>query len=65
MKRVGYRVSRETARSVRLTITAPTQHDITICVHDSIKLRTLMAILENVAFHLRLAPKQLQRLLFG
>jgi len=65
LKRVGYRVTRQTARSIRLTIAAPLQHHITISAHDPIKIGALMAILDDVAVRLRLTPKQLQRSLFG
>ena len=65
LKRVGYRITRQTARSIRLTITAPWEHHITISAHDSIKMETFVAILECVAVRVRMKPKQLQRSLFG
>ena len=40
LSRAGYRVTRQTGSHVRLTVDIPSQHNITIPAHDSLKIGT-------------------------
>ena len=62
--RVGYRVTRQTGSHARLTTDAPTQHHVTVPMHDPLKIGTLAGILNDVAAHLKLTREQLQAKLF-
>jgi predicted RNA binding protein YcfA (HicA-like mRNA interferase family) len=61
---IGYRVTRQNSSHLRLTTNSPTQHHITIPVHDPLKVGTLAAILGDVAVHLKLDREQLWQRLF-
>lgn len=62
---IGYRITRQTGRHVRLTLDVPTQHHITIPAHDPLKVGTLSAILADVAGHLKVTREDLLQQLFG
>ena len=62
--RVGYRVTRQTGSHARLTTDAPTQHHVTVPMHDPLKIGTLAGILNDVAGHLKITREQLQAQLF-
>lgn len=62
--RVGYRGSRQTGSHARLTTESPSQHHVTVPMHDPLKIGTLAAILNDVAQHLRITREQLQARLF-
>jgi predicted RNA binding protein YcfA (HicA-like mRNA interferase family) len=62
--RVGYRVTRQTGSHARLTTESPSQHHVTIPMHESLKIGTLAGILNDVAGHLKITRDQLQARLF-
>ncbi len=62
--RVGYRVTRQTGSHARLTTESPSQHHVTVPMHDSLKVGTLAGILNDVAGHLKISRDQLQARLF-
>ncbi|MEW6688595.1 MAG: type II toxin-antitoxin system HicA family toxin [Pseudomonadota bacterium] len=57
--RVGYRVTRQSGSHVRLTTDSPSQHHVTVPLHDQLKIGTLAAILGDVANHLKVSRDQL------
>ena len=61
---VGYRVTRQTGSHARLTTDKPTQHHVTVPMHDPLKIGTLAGILADVAGHLKISREQLQARLF-
>ena len=62
--RVGYRVTRQAGSHARLTIESPSQHHITVPTHDSLRIGTLSAILNDVATHLEITRDELQTKIF-
>lgn len=62
--RVGYRVTRQTGSHARLTTESPSQHHVTVPMHDPLKIGTLAGILNDVAAHLKITRDQLQERLF-
>lgn len=64
LSRIGYRVTRKTARNIRLTSDAPSRHSVTISNHESLKVEVLNAIVADIAARLEMTPQQLQRKLF-
>ena len=48
---LGYRTTRQTGSHMRLTCEKPEQHHLTIPNHDSLRIGTLSAILNDVARH--------------
>jgi predicted RNA binding protein YcfA (HicA-like mRNA interferase family) len=63
--RLGYRVSRQAGSHVRLTCEQPKQHHITIPNHDSLRIGTLAAILNDVASHHGFSREALVEKLFA
>lgn len=61
----GYRITRQTGSHLRLTTALPSQHHITVSVHDPLKVGTLAGILGDVALHARISREDLARELFG
>ena len=62
--RVGYRTTRQTGSHMRLTTASPSEHHITIPVHESLRVGTLAAILADVAAHQELDRDELLERLF-
>jgi predicted RNA binding protein YcfA (HicA-like mRNA interferase family) len=62
--RVGYRVTRQSGSHTRLTTDTPTQHHVTVPMHDALKIGTLAGILNDVATHLKITREQLQEKMF-
>lgn len=62
--RIGYRVTRQTGSHARLTVDSPTQHHVTVPMHDPLKIGTLAGILNDVAAHLKVTREQLLAQLF-
>lgn len=65
LARLGYRVTRQSGSHVRLTCDKPTQHHITVPHHDSLRVGTLAAILNDVASHHGMQREALLERLFG
>ncbi len=65
LARVGYSATRQTGSHLRLTSANPSEHHVTIPVHDSLKVGTLAAILADVAAHQEISRDELLDRLFG
>ncbi len=62
--RLGYAPTRQTGSHVRLTCHTPTQHHLTIPLHDPLRIGTLAAILAAVAEASGLERDELMHRLF-
>ena len=49
LAKIGYKTTRQTGSHVRLTCELPTQHHITVPLHDPLRIGTLAAMLSAVA----------------
>jgi predicted RNA binding protein YcfA (HicA-like mRNA interferase family) len=65
LSRLGYAVTRQTGSHVRLTTNENGEHHITIPDHDSLRIGTLSAILNDVADHFGLPRDELLEQLFA
>lgn len=65
LARLGYRVTRQSGSHIRLTCEQPKQHHITIPNHDSLRVGTLAAIVNDVAAHHGIERDALLERLFG
>ncbi len=65
LARVGYSATRQTGSHLRLTTAGPSEHHVTIPVHDPLRLGTLAAILADVAAHQEISREELLDRLFG
>jgi predicted RNA binding protein YcfA (HicA-like mRNA interferase family) len=63
--RIGYRVTRQSGSHVRLSLTEPALHHVTVPAHDPLKVGTLAAILGEMAIHLKVDRETLIARLFG
>jgi predicted RNA binding protein YcfA (HicA-like mRNA interferase family) len=61
---LGYLSNRQTGSHVRLTCEAPSQHHITVPLHDPLRIGTLAAILAEVAEVHGLTREELLQRLF-
>ena len=62
---VGYRVTRQSGSHIRLTTDVPSQHHVTIPLHDALKIGTLAGILSDVSAHLKISRDDLLQKLVG
>lgn len=51
LKTFGYEVARQSGSHLRLTTNENGEHHVTVPKHDSLRLGTLAAILDDVAMH--------------
>jgi predicted RNA binding protein YcfA (HicA-like mRNA interferase family) len=65
LRKVGYRVTRQTGSHMRLTTSERGEQHVTIPAHESLRIGTLAGILGDVAEHLNLTRDELARRLFG
>ena len=65
LESLGYRVTRQTGSHIRLTLSDPPQHRVTIPAHEALRVGTLAAILNDVATRLKMSRDELIRRLFG
>jgi len=65
LKVLGYEVTRQTGSHLRLTTKAPSEHHVTIPAHRSLRIGTLVSVLQDVATHLKVSRDEVQRKLFG
>lgn len=65
LDRLGYRRTRQTGSHVRLSTDEPSEHHVTIPLHDPLRIGTLGAILGDIAQHRGLTRDELSRDLFG
>jgi len=54
LRRIGYEVTRQTGSHMRLTMTKPTEHHVTVPRHESLRIGTLAAILDDIAAQLEI-----------
>ena len=65
LAKFGYQITRQKGSHIRLTTQQHGEHHVTIPNHDSLKVGTLAAILNDVALHLGLSRDELLQQLFG
>jgi predicted RNA binding protein YcfA (HicA-like mRNA interferase family) len=65
LARTGYSATRQTGSHIRLTTASPSEHHVTIPLHDALRVGTLAAILADVAAHLEISRDELLERLFG
>lgn len=63
--RIGYVTTRQTGSHLRLTVASPSEHHVTVPVHDPLRVGTLAAILADVATHQEMSRDELLDRLFG
>ncbi len=63
--RIGYSITRQTGSHMRLTITSPNEHHVSIPRHDALRLGTFAGILDDIAEHLEISREDLLERLFG
>jgi predicted RNA binding protein YcfA (HicA-like mRNA interferase family) len=65
LRRYGYQVTRQTGSHIRLTTFQGGEHHITIPRHESLRVGTLSAILNDVAQHLDMEREELVESFWG
>jgi len=63
--KLGYMPTRQTGSHVRLTCESPTQHHVTVPLHDPLRIGTLAAILSAVAESQGIMRDELQLKILG
>jgi predicted RNA binding protein YcfA (HicA-like mRNA interferase family) len=61
----GYEITRQTGSHLRLTTQEAGEHHVTIPAHDSLRIGTLAAIVDEVGRHLGVNRSDLLERLFG
>ena len=51
LRRLGYRIVRQTGSHIRLSCNLPQPHHVTIPAHDPLRIGTLAVILADIARH--------------
>lgn len=62
---LGYRITRQTGSHMRLTLSDPPEHHVTIPAHDALRIGTLAAVLSSVAARLGISRDEVVSRLFG
>jgi predicted RNA binding protein YcfA (HicA-like mRNA interferase family) len=62
--RLGYAITRQGGSHMRLTVSTPKQHHVTVPRHSALRLGTLAAILDDVAAFLEITRDALMQRLF-
>lgn len=65
LEQIGYQASRQAGSHVRLTCLHPTEHHLTVPLHDPLRIGTLSAILADAASHHGMTRETLVSKLFG
>jgi predicted RNA binding protein YcfA (HicA-like mRNA interferase family) len=65
LRKLGYRITRQTSSHIRLTTQRQGEHHVTIPDRDVLRVGTLGGILGAIGRHHRLSRDQLNKLLFG
>ena len=65
LAKLGYVATRQSGSHVRLTCNLPTQHHVTVPIHDPLRIGTLASILAAVADARNLTRDELLQSLFG
>ena len=65
LERLGYRVTRQTGSHLRLTLSDPPEHHLTIPAHETLRIGTLAAILSSAAVRLGISKDEIASRLFG
>jgi predicted RNA binding protein YcfA (HicA-like mRNA interferase family) len=63
--RLGYQRTRQRGSHVRLTTQQNGRHDVTVPLHESLRVGTLASILRDVAAHFGISRDELLNRLFG
>ena len=63
--KLGYHVTRQSGRHIRLTINENGEHHISIPAHNPLKIGTLSAILSDIESHHKLTREKLLEFLFS
>lgn len=64
LESLGYRRARQTGSHVRLSTAEPSEHHVTVPLHDPLRVGTLAAILGDVAQHRDITRDELLTQLF-
>jgi predicted RNA binding protein YcfA (HicA-like mRNA interferase family) len=65
LAQIGYTTTRQTGSHLRLTTANPSEHHVTIPLHDPLRVGTLAAILADVSDHQEMSRDELLDRLFG
>lgn len=65
LERIGYSVTRQAGSHVRLSCENPSEHHVTVPLHDPLRVGTLAAIIADVAAHHKMSRDDLVFKLFG
>ena len=65
LQKIGYEPTRTTGSHVRLTCSMPSQHHVTVPLHDPLRIGTLAGILDAVAMAQGKGREELRSQLFG
>jgi predicted RNA binding protein YcfA (HicA-like mRNA interferase family) len=65
LSRLGYERTRQRGSHVRLTTMENGRHDVTVPLHESLRVGTLSSILRDVAAHFGTSRDELLNRLFG
>ena len=65
LAKLGYSATRQSGSHVRITCSLPSQHHVTVPLHDPLRIGTLAAILAAVADAQGLTRDELQQILLG
>ncbi|MBI5816305.1 MAG: type II toxin-antitoxin system HicA family toxin [Nitrospinae bacterium] len=64
LRRIGYGVTRQTGSHIRLTLSEPPEHHVTVPNHDPIQAGTLSSIIGDVAKRFNITREEAVRRLF-
>jgi predicted RNA binding protein YcfA (HicA-like mRNA interferase family) len=63
--RLGYQQTRQRGSHARLTTQQNGKHDVTVPMHESLRVGTLSSLLRDVAAHFEISRDELLNRLFG
>lgn len=64
LKVLGYKITRQIGSHIRLTTSEGGEHHVTIPDHDSLRIGTLVNILNEVSSHFKMSREEIVRKLF-
>ena len=64
LSQLGYEISNQTGSHIRLTTQLEGEHHITIPAHETLRVGTLSAILNDIAKHHKMSREELLNKLF-
>ena len=65
LKKMGYRITRQTGSHIRISTSEKGEHHVTIPNHDALRVGTLASILGEIANHFELDRDEILKTLFG